>query len=70
MVFIEIIVKGVYMLLQEIIWLFTARDCRHCKRSYSMHNGEVWHCKGGSDCEKECERSLFRKHFERGRWLF
>lgn len=69
MVFIEIIVKGLYLLLQEIIWLFTARDCRHCKNSVYMYHLEAWRCRGKSDFEKECERSLCRKHFERGRWL-
>lgn len=69
MVFIEIFVKGLYMLLQEIIWLFTARDCRHCKDSYSRDGGWSYHCRCSSDHKKECERSLYRKHFVRGRWF-
>ena len=61
-----VLVKPFSLLAKFIIWIFTARDCEHCKWSYKNYWDESV-CSRHSEEEEECKESIHRKHFKRER---
>ena len=61
-----VLVEPFKLLARLIIWLVTARDCKHCDWSYENRYGRVVCCKHSEEIG-ECENSIYRKHFKRGR---
>lgn len=61
------IIPGFRKNLTRLIWLLTARDCEHCKKS--KHSSFWIYTCSDLSAVKECKQSIYRKHFERERWL-
>ena len=56
-----------YCVARPIIWVITARDCRHCKHSCTNHMGQCYCGFGEHHYKYECKRTPWRCNFERKR---
>ena len=65
MILINLLRMFILHMCRFVVWVFTARDCEHCKHVYDMGFAVIY-C--GKNCD-ECEKTIHRKHFERGRWF-
>ena len=55
-----------YCVARPIIWIITARDCRHCAYSFLNHQGFCYCCFGDNHpLKKACLRTPWRCKFER-----
>lgn len=64
MVLIEFIQGLFFLACRLIIWIFTARDCEHCKWGYEYVGKGMCCAIDDEQCE-ECLNTVHRKHFKR-----
>lgn len=57
-----------YLPTKFILWLITARDCKHCvygEPYYYEYDDYTYICKRSLEDKKMCDRSITSKYFER-----
>lgn len=68
MIIIEFLLRLIYyifyLLARPVIWLITARDCRHCKYGGCNHQGTAY-CRRDYCVEEDCKEVPWRRNFER-----
>lgn len=63
MIVVELIQGLICSILRFVVWISTARDCKHCRYHYIAFNMNC--CKNPH--LKDCINTITRKHFERKR---
>ncbi len=63
MIIVEMIQELICLILRFVVWIFTARDCNHCRYHYVFYGTECCN----NPHLKECINTITRKHFERKR---
>ncbi len=73
----QIVKKVSYHILRLVIWLITARDCRHCQYGRWNGHGKGWNTKNWTRCdikkysEKEkCMACPWRCNFKRSKGIW
>ena len=56
-----------FCVARPIIWIITARDCRHCEHSFTNHQNFRYCGFGDHPYKYECKRTPWRCNFERKR---
>lgn len=74
MIILELLYDGIrygfYYAAKFLVWIITARDCKHCEHlCYTPFGNEACTKYGGSMCIlSPCYHSIVKKDFKRTKW--
>lgn len=68
MIIVELIKILVFYICRFFVWIFTSRDCEHCKYGCDSWGGSS-NCRKDYETANECLGTIHRKNFKRERWF-